>query len=332
MGAKIIDISCYLPEKVLTNQDLIEEIGDPGIEKIAKIAGVRKRHVVAQNETALDLAYQSCKTIIQNNDKDKIDFLILCTQSPDYYLPTSACILQDKLGLRKNIGALDFNLGCSGYIYGLALARGLIEANIAENVLLVTAETYSKHIHHKDKGNRIIFGDGATSSIIQRSSEEGIMEFSLGTDGSGYANLIVPNGGLRNKYDKDAREIVSDSGSVRTANHLYMNGAEIFNFTIEEIPKTFFDVIEKNNLRFDDIDYFIFHQANEYINSFLRKKLDIPPEKYYLNMEIVGNTVSSTIPIALKDCFNRNILSMGNKVLLLGFGVGYSWGATIINI
>jgi 3-oxoacyl-[acyl-carrier-protein] synthase III len=332
MGTKISSIEYYLPEKIVTNNQLAREFVDWSAKKIERKIGIRERHIVKENETALDLALVVGEKILENTDKESIDFLLLCTQSPEYYLPSGACIIQDRLGLRQNIGAFDYNLGCSGYIYGLSMAKSFIKSNIAENVLLITTETYSKYIHPKDKSNRTIFGDAATATIITKSNNEQIGEFSLGTDGSGYNNLIVPNGGLRTRYNQHAEEQIDTSGNIRTANNLYMNGPEIFNFTIQAVPKVINDTLEKNNIRLDDVDYVIFHQANKYINEYLRKKINIPEKKFCDNLLLKGNTVSNTIPIAIKDAIDGNIIKEGDKVLLVGFGVGYSWGATILNI
>jgi 3-oxoacyl-[acyl-carrier-protein] synthase III len=332
MGSVIAAIEYYLPKKIVSNQLLEQEFSEWNAQKIEDKTGIRERHVVAENETALDIAYEVCLKIFKEYEKNKVDFLILCTQSPDYYLPTTACILQDKLGLHKSTGAFDFNLGCSGFVYGLAIAKGLIEASIAKSVLLVTSETYSKFLHPRDKGNRTIFGDAATATIIEQSREEHFFNFVLGTDGSGFNNLIVPNGGLRSRYDREAAEITDENGSVQTGNNLFMNGPEIFNFTIAAIPKVFHEVLEKNNLTLEHIDFVIFHQANKYMIDYLRKKIKIPEEKFYMNMKTTGNTVSSTIPLALKDCMDKSLIKKGDLVLLLGFGVGYSWGGTIVKL
>jgi len=332
MSVKIAKIEYYLPETIITNDNLEKDFPDWSSDKIEKKIGIRERHIVKENETAFDLALRASQKVLKNYNKDKIDLLMLCTQSPDYYLPTSACILQDKLGLKTNIGAFDYNLGCSGFIYGLALAKGLIFSNIATNILLITSETYTKHIHPKDKSNRTIFGDAAAAVIIEKSEEEHIGEFVLGTDGSGYKNLIVPNGGLRNRYDVNAKEIDDNSGSIRTDNNLYMNGPEIFNFTIKAVPKVVSETLKKNNITLNEVDYIIFHQANKYMNEYLRKKINIPKDKFYLNLLHTGNTVSATIPIAIKDCLDNNITKKGDKILIVGFGVGYSWGGTIITL
>ena len=332
MGTKITNIEYYLPEKIITNDQLAKQFSDWSPEKIEKKVGIRERHIVREDETALDLALVVGNKILKNYDKDKIDFLLFCTQSPEYYLPSSACILQDRLSLNKNIGAFDYNLGCSGFVYGLALAKSLINSKIATNILLITSETYTKYIHPKDKSNRTIFGDAAAAIIIEKSEEEHIGEFVLGTDGSGYGNLIVPNGGLRNRYDSNAKEIDDGSGSIRTDNNLYMNGPEIFNFTIKAVPKVVSETLKKNNTTLNEIDYVIFHQSNKYMNEYLRKKINIPKDKFCENLLLKGNTVSNTIPIAIKDSLDDNSIKKNDRVLLVGFGVGYSWGGTIITI
>ncbi|QIY91434.1 3-oxoacyl-ACP synthase III family protein [Chryseobacterium gallinarum] len=320
---KISKIEYYLPEQVLTNKDLEREFPEWSSERIKEKVGIAQRHVSSENETVLDLAIQSTEKIFKDYDRNAIDFILFCTQSPDYFLPTTACILQDKLGLRKNIGAMDFNLGCSGFVYGLAFAKGLIAAGIAKNILLVTSETYTKHIHPKDKGNRCIFGDASASVIIEKNEEAPDYQFCLGTDGSGAENLIVKKGAFR-------RDSEFNPNHEFNPENLYMNGPEIFNFTIENIPGLVKETMELNQLTMEDIDYFVFHQANSFMLNYLRRKIKIPAEKFYIDMENTGNTVSATIPIALKNMMDKKLLKKGDKVLIAGFGVGYSWGATLL--
>lgn len=332
MGSKISQISYYLPSKALSNQEMEISFPEWNASKIEEKVGIKERHIAADNETALDLGYEAAVKLFDNFDKSKIEILMLCTQSPDYFLPTSACVLQDKLGLSTNTGAFDFNLGCSGFVYGLAMAKGFINTNVAQNVLLVTSETYSKHLHPKDKANRSIFGDGAAATIISHCEKEMIFDFCLGTDGKGMNNLIVPTGAMRSQVIGDEKDWVDNSGNFKSDNHLFMNGPEIFNFTIESIPLLVNQTLKKNNITIEEVDYVIFHQANKFMLEYLRKKIKIPKEKFYCDMLVTGNTVSSTIPIALKECLSKNIVAKGNKVLLVGFGVGYSWGATVIEI
>ncbi|MCK9206160.1 MAG: ketoacyl-ACP synthase III [Salinivirgaceae bacterium] len=329
--AKIVKTSFHLPANIVDNNNLSKRFPDLDVEKLEKRIGIKQRHIVSENQTALDLATEAAKLTLQGYNKGNIDFIILCTQSPDYFLPTSACILQDRLGLSKNIGAFDFNLGCSGYVYGLSIAKGLVDTGSAKAVLLVVAETYSKHIHPLDKANLSIFGDGAAASIVEK-GDNGIGEFVFGTDGSGYEKLIVKNGGFKNRLETDVKNFEYGTGNITNNNCLYMDGPEIFNFTIETIPAIIEKTLLKNNLTVDEVDYFIFHQANKFMLDHLRNKLGIPKSKFYINLESTGNTVSATIPIALTRALDEGLIVKGNKVLLAGFGVGLSWASTIITI
>lgn len=334
MRIGIKSIAYYLPEQILTNDDLAIIYDDWTAEKIFNKTGIQQRHISKNNETAVDLAYHAAEKLFneQNINRQDIDFVILVTQSPDYYLPTSACLLQHRLGLSTNTGAFDINLGCSAYIYGLALAKSFISSNLAQNVLLLTAETYSKFIHPMDKTNRTIFGDGAAASLISAGEDTAeIGNFNLGTDGSGANHLIVPAGGSRIPRSQETAITKADeNGSIRSSENIYMSGADVFNFTIEVVPNTINEILKKENLEIDDIDLFVFHQANKFMLDYLRKKIKINKDKFYMNFSDIGNTVSATIPIALKRAEEEGKLKKGDKVLLVGFGVGLSWGSTIL--
>lgn len=331
MKAFIKAIEYYLPERVLNNAEIAEHFPEWTAEKVAGKVGITERHISADNETAADMAYMAAEKLFKENEnvREKIDFLLLCSQSVDYKLPSSSCILQNKLGLKTSCGAFDFNLGCSGYEYGLAVAKGLIVSGIARNVLLLTAETYTKYIHPEDKGNLTIFGDAATASLISTDGFAEIGEFVLGTDGSGYENLIVKTKGARIP-DVTGHKSNDESGIPCWDDYLYMNGREIFDFTAEIVPEMTEDLLRKHNLCKDDINLWIFHQANKYMINYLRKLMDIDKEHFYVFMDKVGNTVSSTIPIALVEAQREGKLK-GN-IFLAGFGVGLSWGATIIYV
>jgi 3-oxoacyl-[acyl-carrier-protein] synthase III len=323
--AYIKAVSYYLPDKKLTNQELSEYYPEWSVSKIEAKTGIKTRRIASDSEFASDMAINASNLLFKehNIDKNSIDFILLCTQSPDYFLPTTACIVQEKLKLRKEIGALDFNLGCSGYIYGLALAKGLIISNIAKNILLITSETYSKYIESSDRVNRTIFGDAASATIISNDGIAEILEFDLGTDGSGANNLIVKDGGSR------FRNIFHDSGNnQKKHSSLYMNGPEVFTFTVSHVPDLIRKVTEKNCLTDNLINLYILHQANKYMLDFLKKIINIPNDKFFLFLEDIGNTVSSTIPIALIEAIK--IKKAKGNVLLAGFGVGYSWGAVVI--
>ena len=327
MKAKIQAISYYLPEQILTNEDLVSEFPEWTIEKIVSKIGILQRRISGKDELSSDMAVKAAHKLFEEHQikPENIEFVIFCTQSPDFFLPTSACIIQDRLGIPTKAGAIDFNLGCSGYIYGLAIAKCLIMAGIVSNVLLLTSETYTKFIHPTDKGNRAIFGDAAAATLISKEGFATIENFDLGTDGKGAGNLIVRNGAMRNK----TTENTLGNGEMGS-NNLFMNGGEIFNFTLESVPKIVSNVLEKNALQKADVDLFIFHQANKFMLNHLRKKLAIPEEIFYYHLEDIGNTVSSTIPIAIYEAMKESKIRKSNKVLLAGFGVGYSWGGTIL--
>ena len=331
MKAYISGFSYYLPEYSLTNERLVEVFPEWTVEKVADKIGIKRRHIAANNETTLDMAIAASNRLFEeyNIEKNTIDFVLLCTQSPEYFLPTTACLLQDRLGLPTRCGALDFNLGCSGFVYGLSLAKGLIVGNIAENILLITTETYSKYIHPKDKNNRTIFGDAACATLIKTNGFAEILNFSLGTDGSGANNLIIKSGASRQPCRTDTI-VFDEAGNPVSDDYLYMNGTEIFGFTLEAVPQLVRDTLSANSLKREDISLFVLHQANKYMLDFLRKKIKIEPEKFYYCLENFGNTVSSTIPIALKEAQKEGKLY--GPVLLAGFGVGYSWSGCVIKV
>lgn len=332
MHARISAIEYYLPDNCISNEDLQAEFPDYDFSNFEIKVGITKRCIVNQDETALDIAIYPCQKIFEKINKDEIDFLLYCTQSPDYFLPTTACILQNMLGLKKNIGAFDFNLGCSGYTYGLSVAKALVTSGQAKNVLLVTSETYSKYLHKKDRSNRSIFGDASTATLISQSETDDIGNFYFGTDGSGFDKLIVKNGAARNKYEQFAKEVEFGTNNVYTDNHLFMNGPEVFNFSIEVIPGFVKSILEKNQIDIQNIDQYIFHQANKFMLNILRQKLVIEEKKFYIGLSNTGNTVSNTIPIALKKYSEMKQDNVRERLMLVGFGVGLSWCGGIINI
>jgi len=332
MKAYIKGISYYLPERILTNEELVKDFPEWSVEKVASKIGVSERRVASDGDSTSSMAVKAAERLIEEYsiDRSTIDFVLLCTQSPDYFLPTTACIVQDKLGLSTSTGALDFNLGCSGYVYGLSLAKGLIYSGVAKNVLLITAETYTRYIHPMDKSNRTIFGDAAAATLVSSDGFAEISNFSLGSDGRGADNLIVRNGASLNPNKVDEVSF-DDNNNPLSHDHLFMNGSEIFNFTLEAVPILVEDTLSKNSLEKSDISLFVFHQANRYMMNFLRKKIKIEEDKFFYFLDKVGNTVSSTIPIALKEAMNEGRINPNEKILLAGFGVGYSWGGCVLN-
>jgi 3-oxoacyl-[acyl-carrier-protein] synthase-3 len=334
--AAISGIEYHLPEAILSSEQLAQEFPDWSAEKIGTKTGIAERHIAGVAECSSDLAVEAAYKLFRSGvcRPEEIDYILFCTQSPDYFLPTTACLIQSRLGIPLSAGALDYNLGCSGFVVGLGLAKGLIETGQAANVLLLTGETYSKFVNKRDKSVRTIFGDAAAAALVQAVEKDGdpaIGPFIYGTDGSGAQNLIVPTGGMRNPKTAESAELVEDeSGNFRSQDNLFMNGAEIFNFTLRTIPKCVNDLLVRAGIGIGAVDLFVLHQANQYMLEHLRKKMKLPDEKFVVAMSHCGNTVSSTIPIALKHAQMQGRLKSGDTVVLVGFGVGYSWAATLL--
>lgn len=317
-------ISYYLPDKILGNQDIIKEFPEWTDSKIIEKIGVETRRISGDDEFSSDLATRAIQKLLstENISAKEIDFLNVCTQTPDYLLPTTACLVQQKVGLPTSCGAIDINQGCSGYIYGLSVAKGLVATKNFKNVLLVTADTYSKIIHQSDKGNRTIFGDAATATLVSDSGQYKIGEFTFGTDGSGAENLILKNSGMKGKTTPST-EILDD--------FLFMEGKKIFNFVIKYVPSVLKENLALNHFKKEDIDWFVYHQANSFMLERLRQEFDIPKEKFVLEMLNCGNTTSSSVPIALKVSLENTPETPNKNIQLAGFGVGYSWGAVCIS-
>lgn len=335
--AYLQQIEHYLPEIMIDNELLSREHPEWSVEKIAAKTGIQSRRYAAPDETSGDLACKAAEKFFSNTGVDRaaIDYLILCTQSPDYFLPTTACIIQDRLGLKKSLGAVDINLGCSGFVYGLGLAKGLVSSEQANNILLITSETYSKFIHPEDKKNKTLFGDAAAATLISAdpagSSIAGALQnFSYETDGGGAGNLIVKSGAFRQPDKGKAISVYQEGEFISNDDFLFMDGKAIFDFTVFHVPALIKKCLEKNKCTMEDIDVFIFHQANEFMLETVRKFAKIPKEKFYTYLQNCGNTVSSTIPIALQNACKDGVVRKGNKVLLCGFGVGLSMGACVV--
>ena len=331
-----MQINYQLATLEVSNASLAEKYNDPkwSASKIYRKTGIRSRHVV-KDELVSDLAVGAAERLFQEYgiDRNSVDFLLLCTQSPDFFLPSTSCIVQHRLGLPTSIGALDFNLGCSGFVYGLSLAQGLLSTGAASKILLIMSETYTRHIHPMDKSTRTIFGDGAAATLLDKEDIPRIGKFVLGTDGSGAPNLIVPSGGMaRPRSAETMKEETDEAGNVRSMDNIYMNGPEIFSFTLRTVPDMVRRTLERNELSAEEIDLYVFHQANRFILENLRDRLEIPEERFYIDVEETGNTVSATIPIALRNALDKGLVREGSKVLIAGFGVGYSWGATVLRL
>ena len=328
-------IAWHVPEKKVTNNDLAERFPSLKITELTRLTGVEARHVARKDETSADLAVKAAQKLFEENDIDKksIDFVIFCTSGGDYITPASACIIQDRLGLSQHCGAFDFNQGCTGYLYGMALADSLIKAGNARKVLLLTGETINRVIHPEDPNTLALFGDGASATLLEQSSQNNIGKFFFGTDGSRYDRIIVRHGRERFPLPESAEPDFTDAfGNVKNHAKLYMNGGEVFNFTLEKAPLLYNQLLDESNLTPDDIDFFVFHQANRIVLETLGKKLKIPSEKVIIELDNVGNTVSSSIPISIKKAMDKGIIHKGDTIVIAGFGVGLSWGGSVIRI
>jgi 3-oxoacyl-[acyl-carrier-protein] synthase-3 len=324
--AAVGPIAIHLPERIETNADLKAAFPNWDLDTIYEKTGIAERHIAAPNECASDLAVKACQKLFVEHDIDpqSIDFILLCTQTPDYPLPTTACLLQSRLGLRTNVGALDFNLGCSGFVYGLSLADGLIRGGSVKRVLLITAETYSKYIHEADRSLRTIFGDGAAATLIEASNEQTLSAFQFGTDGTGADTLIVTQGGNR-----PACDAIKPRHRQRWQSALYMDGPSLINFTVTAVPQLIDDILNAASLTREAIDLYLFHQATRKMLDQLRERLGFTEEQMPLALEKYGNTVSSTIPILIDDLRRNGKLTGQMTTMLIGFGVGWSWAGCV---
>ena len=315
-------IAVHLPKKVENINQLASMFDKWDIEEIFTKTGVRNRHIAEPDQCASDLGVAAAERLFTryNIDRNSVDFLLFCTQTPDYILPTTACLMQQRLGLPTSIGALDFNLGCSGFVYGLSLADGLIHSGAARRVLLITAETYSKYIDQSDRSLRTIFGDGAAATLIEASEEPSLGQFVFGTDGRGANTLMVTEGGARPKNDA-----IQPSKRKRWPSSMFMDGPELVRFSLEAVPPLIDRLLEQSKWTRDNVDVYLMHQATALMLNRLRNRLNLDEEKAPEALEHYGNTVSSTIPILIHDLRVTGRLRPGKQTLMIGFGVGLSW-------
>lgn len=335
MYAAIEAIAYLLPERTETSTELARAHPDWSMEKLVERTGVRIRHVAGDDECASDLAVDAARRLFADHGyaPADFDFLLFCTQTPDYLIPTTACLVQERLGLPKSVGAMDMNLGCSGYIYGLGLAKGLIETGQAQRVLLITADTYSKFVHPRDKSVRALFGDAAAATAVAAGAhgEARIGPFVYGTDGSGAEDLIVPMSGMRQRFgNAPPPEITDRFGNVRSARHVHMNGKGVVDFTLREVPRAVQTICERAGIALKDFDAIVPHQASAKVLEGLRRRLHLGEDRFVVYMQDIGNTVSCSIPIALARAAADGRFTADARLLLVGFGVGLSWGATVV--
>lgn len=324
--ASIASIEYALPTRIRTNADIAEEFPDWDIERISAKTGILNRHIAGPGEAVSDLAVDAARRVfaVEGIDRSRTDYLILCTQTPDYFLPTTACLVQERVGLPKSCGAVDINQGCSGYVYGLGLATALIQSGQARQVLLITADTYSRHLRAQDKAVHMIFGDGAAATLLVADRVPRIRHFVYGTDGSGAEKLIVRGGAGREMAGGGNIEPAADAG-------LTMDGPEIFAFSLDVVPKLINQVLAEAGIGLESVDFLVLHQANRFMLDALARRVDCPEHKLLRAYTDFGNTVSSTIPIALAEARNNGRLRPGMRILLVGFGVGLSWAGCLLD-
>jgi len=324
--AKLGPIAVHFPERIETNDDLQRQFPRWDLALIAEKTGIHQRHIAAPDETASDLAVAAIEKLVRENDIDRssVDFLLFCTQTPDYPLPTTSCLLQDRLGLPTSCGAIDFNLGCSGYVYGLAMADGLIQSGAASRVLLVTAETYSKYIVEDDRSLRTIFGDAASATLLTAADDRSLWGFRFGSDGSGGDMLLVGDGGARSPD-----QAIRPRHRKRWKSRLYMDGPSLINFTVEAVPRLVDEILEANGLTDADIDRYLMHQATWKMLDQLRRRMGVAESRLPIDMGDIGNTVSCTLPILIHRQRNRVAASSSAVNMLVGFGVGLSWAGCL---
>ncbi len=324
--AAIGPISIYLPEGVETNEWLGSKFPKWNMGLIYEKTGIQKRHIARDDQCASDLGVAAAEKLFNEHqiDRESIDFLLFCTQTPDYPLPTTACLMQERLGLPTRVGALDFNLGCSGFVYGLSLAEGLLRSGAARRVLLITAETYSKYIHPEDRSLRTVFGDGAAATLIEAADRPSFGSFVFGTDGKEADTLFVSRGGAR-----QGAGTLRPRRRQRWQSSLYMDGPSLIDISLERIPALLQEVLDRAKLDRSQIDLFLMHQATHMLLSRLRQRLELDEEKMPTVLRDFGNTVSSTLPIAIHQLRCSGRLRPGVRSMLIGFGVGFSWAGCI---
>lgn len=332
MNVRLEAIEYYLPARVLDTAGLASLFPEWPFENIDAKTGIESRHIAEEEEYVSDLAFSAAMKLFETGicSPREIDYILFCTQTPDYLLPNTASLLQHRLDLPQNVGALDFNLGCSGYVYGLGLAEGLVASGQAHNLLLLTADTYTKLLEPSDRSSRALFGDAGTATLLRadESDPPSLGPFIYGTNGFGRQHLWAPNTSI-------TRHRASSKGGYRDAmqspdHYLKMDGARVLEFVLDTVPRAIQDLLDRSSLTMNQIDLFVLHQANANVLNRIRASLSIPREKFVISMKHCGNTVSSTIPIALRDAMAQGHLRDGMLVMLVGFGVGYSWSGTTI--
>ncbi|CAK8723196.1 MAG: 3-oxoacyl-[acyl-carrier-protein] synthase-3 [Candidatus Electronema aureum] len=334
-GVKISGIASAVPEQIRTIFDDMKVFGEDEVYKISANIGVKSRYIAPPHLCTSDLCFFAAERLLHEASwkKDSVDALIFVSQTPDYRLPATSCILQKRLGLSNECASFDISMGCSGYIYGLWVASSLIVGGNIDRVLLLVGDTSNKLLSPQDRSVALLFGDAGTATLLEKSAHAQPMTFVMGTDGDGANNLIVPSGGFR-KIANESTKIRTEreNNNIRSDEDLFMNGAEIFSFTLERLSPLIRSVLDESSWTVDDVDFFIFHQANKFILNFLTKKMKLSPHKVPIVLEKFGNTSSASIPLALSSSLHEELCNKELRLIFSGFGVGYSWGAVALNV
>lgn len=334
LNTTITGMHYCIPQQRLTNAELAQRFGERQLASIIKMAGVQERRVVAPGETAADLAYWAAHRLLTDRQIDPrtIGLLIFASQTGDYQIPATACVLHNRLKLAENCAAFDINLGCTSYPYSLSVAHSMVSSGVTHKALVINADALTSVLHPMDRGLVPLHGDGAVASLVEPVvGPGGFRGFMLGTDGSGYRHLMIPASGARiPRTEATRREIQDESGIIRTQETLYMNGPAIFHFSVYKIPEVIRQALDQFQLTVDDLDLVLLHQANKTMIDHIYRSLKVPPEKRFYFMENVGNVSGASTPMVLAEAWRQGLIRPGTRTLLAAFGVGLSWGVTVI--
>lgn len=330
-NVRVAGISACVPEHVEHNSEY-PLLTPEERAKILKTTGIERRRMAPSDLCTSDLCVAAASTLLDELawSRDEVDAVVLVTQSPDYTVPATAPILQDRLGFPKTCLAFDINLGCSGYTYGLQVVASLLSAGNLRKGLLLVGDTPSKTVSPRDRSSATLFGDAAAATALE-TTPGAVMHFDFGSDGSGYEAIIIPDGGLRNPVGPESLEVVQiDEGIARNRCQLILDGVEVFNFSIREVPKTVRNLMAVAEKEVSDVDAFVFHQANLFMNDLIRKKLKLPEDKVPSTLREYGNTSSASIPLTIVSELRSRITDGPLSLVLCGFGVGLSWATVYL--
>ncbi len=336
MRAVINDIAYQLGSNRVNYDDLLARHPDWDREQLMSLVGKNELYYANKGKTSMDLGCKACLKLFEDYPDlpDIIDGLIFCTVTPDHMTPQNSYILHRELNLPKKIFALDISMGCSGFIYSLSVAHGLIHSGILKNILIINAETFSNLINENDRSVKTVFSDGAAVTWVSASdSFRGIQDITFGTMGSAYDTVWIPAGLCRMPNSAETSvERTDQSGNIRTLEQVHMDGMKLLLLVRSLVPKQILSLLQRNQLKISDIDLFVFHQASKVALDSLKKRLKLSIDKCFINFHSTGNTSSASIPIALKDAMEAGKLKIGDKILMSGFGTGFSWASAIIKM